>query len=215
VAFLALETLHFIGSKLWLPNSLDLNPDYKVLGHAQEKMSYASTRRGRFKTAPHWREVWGAQSQSLTGSLISGTNDSGPCKSQRKTIWTLVLTVSIVFSRLTWLTAEFDVGLAIPLRTYFSSVIYSGLTRCLFHYQGSNYSTADDDDDDVIRLTSQIHQQPFSNAISPWQRDVSTTPSSVSGSYRPIHFKINWLQELWQYREHVRKFPNVLIWCDL
>jgi len=40
MAFLARETLHFVDPKLWLPNRLDLNPDYKVLGHMQQKICH-------------------------------------------------------------------------------------------------------------------------------------------------------------------------------
>jgi len=41
VAFLAHETLHFIGPKLW-PQTL--NPDYKVSGHMQGKMCHTPVR---------------------------------------------------------------------------------------------------------------------------------------------------------------------------
>lgn len=60
---------------------------------------------------------------------------------------------------------------------------------------GSNHIHTDDDDDEssVTSHSYLLHHQPqhhFNMATSPWQRDVSRTPDSVNGSYRPIHFNV-------------------------
>ena len=50
-------------------------PKLQHLGpHAGENVSYASTRLGRFETAPDWHVGWNA----LTGLLTSDANGSGP-----------------------------------------------------------------------------------------------------------------------------------------
>jgi len=87
--------------------------DYKICGsHAGEIVSYASTRRGQFEAASDWQfDMWSGMQQSRSHrpdrwpvALITYSR-----KRQRKALWTLVLTLSVVFfSSLTFF-FEFDV----------------------------------------------------------------------------------------------------------
>jgi len=59
------------------------------------------------------------------------------------------------------------------------------------YHQGSFHINTDNDGSRSRATSHGYHhqlQQQLSDASSPWQRDVSETPSSVDGGYRPIHF---------------------------
>ena len=116
----------FYWSRTLAPNSADLNPDYKVWGHMQEKMSQTPVRYvddlkqrligtwSGMQYISHWRDL--NQCRKWLRA----------CESQRKACWALVLTVSI-FS-VVWL--HFLLNFCLNLTFSIVNVVKFG---CLFY----------------------------------------------------------------------------------